>query len=459
MLQEVLTSQDTSSTFTDMSSKSSSHRIQKKPKIAFYTILTLFVAFICSDFFLHKNYMLASCDLSSMMQESLTKAWKIISFILSGPMTYWVVPFLSVLPLITDNYVTTLYYYFLYFGQIAIVVLLKASYGRGRPAIIGKDVAPYACSCDYGMPSGHSSSSFMGYIILIDYFDRCIFKIYQKDGAKNMKKSLRILVHAYCYLMVLFICWSRIYLGAHSFNQVIYGLSTSAVFYLFFTRDTFEIMLAKMNTNIVMKVGWTMIILNPVIVYIYFLVMKKRTQPDYWKYWNRCQICEGTFAYKQTQNLAILFSLPGFFIGFAYGVSFAKSKLENHIFAKKTKSTHAKRFGILFLVLMIYLILTFIVVSIIPYFQSKPKSQSSKYIARTIATFIPIIGSFYSLSFSIHILFLRFNVSYPEDFYCNCSHGMGVGQDDDGKITPSEANTFESLETFDPTISYRQENQ
>jgi membrane-associated phospholipid phosphatase len=92
------------------------------------------------------------------------------------------VPFLILLPVISDNYITTIYYYFLYFGQITLVVLLKATYGRGRPSIIGSEVTAYKCSCDYGMPSGHSSSAFMGYVIIVDFFDRVYFKIHTPEG-------------------------------------------------------------------------------------------------------------------------------------------------------------------------------------------------------------------------------------------------------------------------------------
>lgn len=175
---------------------------------------------------------------------------------------------------------------------------MKATYGRGRPTIIGDNVTNYKCSCDYGMPSGHSSSAFMGFLILADFIDRSLFKIYTDEGQKYLKSGLRKMVYGICYFMIVAICWSRLYLGVHSFNQVIIGFTTSLIIYLFFDRQKFESMLKAVNTGIMLKIGYILIIGSPIIVYIYYLVMTSRKQPTYWKYWSRCPDCEGTFAYK-----------------------------------------------------------------------------------------------------------------------------------------------------------------
>lgn len=416
MLTEEMTPPDNPSPSIDSNQKSS-----QKPKTVAIVILCLFLAFVCSDFFLHKSYMNSSSYLTESMQKALTETGRIISVILSGPLSYWIAPFLMVLPLITDTYVTTIYYYFLYFGQITLVVLLKATYGRGRPTIIGEHVIPYKCSCDYGMPSGHSSSAFMGFVILIDYFDRSIFKIYSSEVSQNVHKGLRKLIHFFCYILIVAICWSRLYLGVHSFNQVLFGFTLSLVLYLFFDRATFESIIKKMNCNIVLRIGQLLLIVTPLIVYIYYWVMTRRTQPTNWKYWSRCRKCEGTFAYKQVQNLAILFSIPAFLIGSAKNISFGSQKLENITFAQKTSSNHGKRFGLIMLVVAVFSIIAFAVQQLVPLFQNKPKDEHSKNIANTFAAYIPQIGVFYFLTFHINLLFIQFKVCYSEDFYQKCT--------------------------------------
>ena len=251
-------------------------------------VLCLFLTFICADLFLHETFMLESCDLTSNMQSVLGNFGKVISDILSGPLSYWVVPFLFLLPCISDNYISTLHYYFLYFGQITIVILLKASYGRGRPTIIGKNVTAYKCSCDYGMPSGHSSSACMTFLILIDFFNRSVFQVQSMIGLRFVTSWLRTFFKYVCYTMIVAICWSRLYLGVHSFNQVIYGFMTSLTFYLFFDRETFKGLMRKVNTVVLKKIGFMLLFITPLIVYIYFFFMTRRTTPKLWKYWSRC---------------------------------------------------------------------------------------------------------------------------------------------------------------------------
>jgi hypothetical protein len=157
-------------------------------------------------------------------------------------------------------------------------------------------------------------------------------------------------------------------------------------------------LLKTKKCGLVQKLGIGQIFISPVIVYIYYLVMTNREQPKFWKYWTRCPICEGTFAYKQTLNLAILFALPGFLLGFYKNVSFDTEKLSTLQYAEKTKSNHWKRVGIILVSIMVISLIGGCLALIVPPFQENSKTHSAKYIAKTFGAFLPQIGVFYLLT-------------------------------------------------------------
>ena len=88
----------------------------------------------------------------------------------------------------------------------------KLVYSQGRPFLLDKKVF-ITCESGYGNPSGHSfqcTSNLLAFVqMFIDLF--------------QLNKKYTIIIYIICALFILSINFSRIILGVHSINQVIYG--------------------------------------------------------------------------------------------------------------------------------------------------------------------------------------------------------------------------------------------
>ena len=99
--------------------------------------------------------------------------------------------------------------------------LIKAYHCDPRPIWTRNDVRNigFYCPIEYGNPSGHSWFSVIaGFGILLEY-----------RGAGNRFRNIWISI-----LLVIFVPMSRMYLGAHSLNQVLEGLIFGMFFCLLF---------------------------------------------------------------------------------------------------------------------------------------------------------------------------------------------------------------------------------
>ena len=92
---------------------------------------------------------------------------------------------------------------------------MKLSYADPRPYWVGQNVLALQCSSSFGNPSGHSETSMaMAMTVWLDYANVL--------GVTNSRKII-----TFC-LVILFsfsIGYSRLILGVHSLDQIIYGLS------------------------------------------------------------------------------------------------------------------------------------------------------------------------------------------------------------------------------------------
>ena len=110
---------------------------------------------------------------------------------------------------------------------VHICNITKLLYGQGRPFLIkegGEDVQR-ECEAGYGNPSGHSlqsTSNFLAFAqMMIDLFE--------------IKNKLRIIIYIIVAVLVLLINFSRIILGMHSINQVIFGDTLGfSIFFIIF---------------------------------------------------------------------------------------------------------------------------------------------------------------------------------------------------------------------------------
>ena len=100
-----------------------------------------------------------------------------------------------------------------------INTLLKISFYDSRPCFEDIEISKIGCYCSFGKPSGHCS---LGTVFYFFIFYSCIYK-------KNIGYSLKQMFFG-VYLFVIFnIGVSRIFFGAHFFNQVFLGYSLGYV--------------------------------------------------------------------------------------------------------------------------------------------------------------------------------------------------------------------------------------
>ena len=106
----------------------------------------------------------------------------------------------------------------------------KIMYKSPRPIWKSEHIG-ISCVYGYGNPSGHSFTSMCAYLSLAHLVTNFNYFYKKSEGI-----VLRIIIFIVSLIIIAFVLFSRIVLGAHSINQVIYGglLGFGAYFILFF---------------------------------------------------------------------------------------------------------------------------------------------------------------------------------------------------------------------------------
>ena len=105
--------------------------------------------------------------------------------------------------------------------------LMKGWYGDLRPYLEDNTLFQGKCEAGYGNPSSHSVVNTFLYLILF---------VYLRDT--NILKNryiIQAVILLFLILWIFLICLSRIVVGVHSIDQVIYGASLGFIIFLFFT--------------------------------------------------------------------------------------------------------------------------------------------------------------------------------------------------------------------------------
>jgi membrane-associated phospholipid phosphatase len=114
---------------------------------------------------------------------------------------------------------------FMLFGK----TMMKTWYAEPRPYFVTEDITPAKCHTDFGNPSGH---------MVTNTFLICSLMLhkYHDIGIKQERMSIfctgyiiKMALQAICCIYIIFMCFSRIFLGAHTYNQVIFGTMVGAL--------------------------------------------------------------------------------------------------------------------------------------------------------------------------------------------------------------------------------------
>lgn len=94
--------------------------------------------------------------------------------------------------------------------------MMKLGYHEPRPFWITTNIQAFSCSSQFGNPSGHSSSSMgMAMVVWLDYLIESEWYLIER------RKILEFLL---AFAFGCTVGYSRMFLGVHSLDQVVYGI-------------------------------------------------------------------------------------------------------------------------------------------------------------------------------------------------------------------------------------------
>jgi len=288
------------------------------------------IVWIIIDGIVNKSLEEANVKLTNSIQKedgsSTDTFMKVISFFYAEEVVPIILVLLFCLPLkkipgikLTIYTVTSLY----------IFAVLKMLYAQARPYQI-YDVHPKACEQDFGRPSGHAMGGMTVYFCIYWLF------IYNYKSTAEKQRQLRlfkIISAVVLFGLVFTIGLSRVYLGVHSFGQVLLGWSYGwlfMIFLIFYFDEKLENMIrtawcspAKKRHTLITSLVYLGFLIVTIVIYA-----AKHTSKHYPEWYTAIVIkCEDeikgrakTFyeaQFKETSNIAAAF-------GIFYGLIFLR---------------------------------------------------------------------------------------------------------------------------------------
>ena len=214
------------------------------------------------------------------------------------------------LMLISSYYFFSLMESFAFFSGaikcIYLVNLLKIIYGNERPFWIEQKLIKYNCDGGYGNPSGHSLMS--SYIYLSYYY------ILSKKKLIDSNLILKIIFLFSDLILIFLIMLSRIYLGMHSINQIIYGFFLGFfcfyLDYLIFEFHNIELNYYKnlFKSKKIMKILILIIIICFFFIILFYFTLNKKTIEKYDDIFDDINECKKLKKYRRLNNDALFAS-------------------------------------------------------------------------------------------------------------------------------------------------------
>ena len=186
-------------------------------------IIILSISFFISEFFFRLPLFNYSIAFEKKWQESSHEStiifFKIITKV--GGEYLMAVPVAIVIcffPLVKSSFFISGLIFCLHFHS-----LMKIWYGNTRPFWEDKNLYKNICDAGFGNPSGHSVSSVYLYFTLFSYL--------RETKALEKKYVVQIIMFLFFITFIILIILSRLILGIHSINQVIYGAALGLLLY------------------------------------------------------------------------------------------------------------------------------------------------------------------------------------------------------------------------------------
>ena len=194
-------------------------------------ILIYFIIILSTERIYYQKLFNESLDIIPKFQKSSDSYtfWKFIQYFgtktIQGPLLIILFLFISL------NQVFVLTFLLMFTGYIDHTS--KILYRQERPIWLNNDINIHSeHSCGYGNPSGHSLSSACFYFS----FWFIIFEnLKNKEFTTKMRKNFLIYgVLFLCIVFIVLVMFSRLYIGVHSLNQIIFGFLIGAGIFLLF---------------------------------------------------------------------------------------------------------------------------------------------------------------------------------------------------------------------------------
>lgn len=258
-------------------------------KSCFVIGVVLLIATII-DLFAHNFFIEHSARLTVDLQQSSGGFGEFFSVFFS---VYFMIIILAIIilavliePIKLKNY----HVIFTCFVVGSFLTTAKSVYARGRPFLYNEKVQVPVCSCDHGMPSGHSGVTYLLLYFIEGYF----WKWFKIDSTKVLTRLiLRIL------LVFLGACvgLSRIIDGVHSYNQVFLGFLWASFLCELLSFELFE----WIYINWIVPKFWIIVSIGLITIstlisqIIYYINSNYRSSHPEWIYWDKCKRCKNTF--------------------------------------------------------------------------------------------------------------------------------------------------------------------
>ena len=196
---------------------------EKREKLYIKILIAIiyFAFVICMELLYRETLFDESIDIQEDIREDHKKDsafydfWKFISVLGTASITFPVFFVIFLFFPINSSFLTlqSLIY------SIYITNLFKIIYRNRRP-YWESDILDVVCNSGYGNPSGHSLTSTAYYLTLAHIVTN--FSFFKRD---TKGKIVKIIIFILFIILAVLIMFSRVILGAHSINQVLYGFT------------------------------------------------------------------------------------------------------------------------------------------------------------------------------------------------------------------------------------------